>query len=602
MKKLKTRFLLISSYTLIVVFVVLLAVFSISVVRGVYDAQNTRFDRYGKGYGELCSAYSEYKEIQIAIDEFLITGQDGDKVSDMVSGSQEEIHKIFEEMEGSLIEKDELSLEEELHEGIEKYIAYLENIYQLYQSQASQEEVAAELLKGKSYVTQTREAFEKLISLMEERSAQRETEVQESINNVTVAMVVISIVIFLIIIVIELYMTRRIRIPLKKLSDVSKEVANGNLNVSIVKNSEDEFGELMDEFSIMIENMKEQTRIAQEVSSGNLEVEVVPRSEEDMLGNALKDMVEDNNRVLAGIKESALQVTTGSNEVASASQSLAQGTTQQASAIEQISASITEIAQRTKVNATDAASASELVQEAKVGAELGNQQMSHMIQAMEEINDSSENISKIIRVIDDIAFQTNILALNAAVEAARAGNHGRGFAVVADEVRNLAGKSAAAARETAEMIEDSIRKVENGSRLASQTAEALDHIVESVEKIVVLVDGIADASNVQASSVAQIELALSQVSQVVQTNSATSEECAAASEELSNQAERLRQLLTKFHLKQGIKTTEAGSYPLEEDSFYMGDYSEMPSEPAYDNNNYGYQENVLRLGKDYGKY
>lgn len=601
MKKLKTRFLLISSYTLIVIFVILLAVFSILVVRGVYNAENARFDRYGRGYGDLCSAYSEYKDIQIAVDEFLVTGQNGDKVSQTVSDSQEKIHKTFEEMEGCLIEEDELSLEGELHEGIEKYIEHLENVYRLYQNQASEEEVKEELLKGESYGTQTREAFEKLISLMEKRSAEREEAVQQNVSYVTVGMIIFSIAIFLLIIVIEVYMSRRIRIPLKELSDVSKEVAKGNLNVSIETKCEDEFGELMDEFSSMVANMKEQTRIAHEVSMGNLNVDVTPRSSEDMLGNALKEMVDDNNRVMSGIKESTLQVTTGSNEVASASQSLAQGTTEQASAIEQITASIAEIAQRTKVNATDAASASELVQEAKVGAELGNQQMNQMMQAMEEINESSENISKIIRVIDDIAFQTNILALNAAVEAARAGSHGKGFAVVADEVRNLAGKSAAAARETAEMIEDSIQKVENGSKLAAQTAEALDRIVGSVEKIVTLVDGIADASNVQAGSVAQIEIAISQVSQVVQTNSATSEECAAASEELSNQAERLRQLLTKFNLRQGIEAHEG--YSLEGDSFYMGGgYSQTGQEPPYTQDNYGYQENVLSLGKDYGKY
>lgn len=602
MKKLKTRFVLIGSYTLIVIFVILLAVFSILTVRGVYDAENSRFDRYGRGYGVLCSAYSEYKEIQIAIDEFLITSQNGDTVSQTVSASKEKIHETFEEMEGCLVEKDELSLEEELHEGIEKYIEYLGNIYQLYQNKASQQEITEALINGEAYDAQTREAFEKLISLMEERSEESGQQVRENVNSLTLAMIITSIFIFLFIVVIEVYMSRRIRIPLKMLSNVSKEVAKGNLDVSIVKKSEDEFGELMDEFSVMVANMKEQTRIAHEVSMGNLNIEVTPRSNVDMLGNALKEMVDDNNRVISGIKESTLQVTTGSNEVASASQSLAQGSTQQASAIEQITASIAEIAQRTKVNATDAASASELVQEAKVGAELGNQQMNHMMQAMEEINESSENISKIIRVIDDIAFQTNILALNAAVEAARAGNHGKGFAVVADEVRNLAGKSAAAAKETAEMIEDSIQKVENGSKLAAQTAEALDSIVGSVGKIVTLVDGIADASNVQASSVAQIELALSQVSQVVQTNSATSEECAAASEELSNQAERLRQLLTKFNLRQGLESHEG--YSLEGDSFYMGGgISEPVREPSYaQDNNYGYQENVLSLGKDYGKY
>lgn len=600
MKKLKTRSLMIGSYTLIAAVVILLAIFSLFVVRSVYNAGNARFDRYGKGYGELCRGYSQYKEIQLAIDEFLITGQNGDEVLRTVSESTEKIQNLFQMMESCLKEKDELSLEDEIHEGINSYITYLGNVYKLYEDHASQQEITQEILKGKERETQIRKSFEDLIALMDTRSAEHGELVKRNVNYVTVAMIAVSIVVFVVILIVEVYMTRRIRIPLKALSDVSKEVAQGNLNVSIEKKCDDEFGDLMDDLNIMIQNMKEQTRIANEVSIGNLDLDVRPRGREDMLGNALRKMVEDNNRVLSGIKEAAMQVTTGSNEVAGASQSLAQGTTQQASAIEQITASMEEIAQRTKVNATDAASASELVQDAKVGAELGNQQMHHMMKAMGEINESSENISKIIKVIDDIAFQTNILALNAAVEAARAGNHGKGFAVVADEVRNLAGKSAAAARETAEMIEDSIQKVEKGSKLAAQTAEALDHIVGSVEKIVVLVDGIADASNIQAGSVAQIETALSQVSQVVQTNSATSEECAAASEELSNQAERLKQLLSKFQLR---KETHAGCLP-EEDSFRIsGGYPETSQEPSYGQEHYDYPENVIRLGKDeYGKY
>ncbi len=207
-----------------------------------------------------------------------------------------------------------------------------------------------------------------------------------------------------------------------------------------------------------------------------------------------------------------------------------------------------EIAEHTKTNASEANQANELVNSAKDKAVTGNGHMKSMIEAMDEINESSQTISKIIKVIDDIAFQTNILALNAAVEAARAGEHGKGFAVVAEEVRNLAAKSASAASETAEMIESSIASVNNGTALAGEAAEALDEIVNSIDKVVDLISHIAESSNNQATAVSQINTAIGQVSQVVQTNSATSEECAAASEELSSQAAALRNLMSSYTL------------------------------------------------------
>ncbi|MDU5949175.1 MAG: methyl-accepting chemotaxis protein, partial [Paenibacillus macerans] len=203
----------------------------------------------------------------------------------------------------------------------------------------------------------------------------------------------------------------------------------------------------------------------------------------------------------------------------------------------------------TKLNAQNANEANKLAADSKNSALQGNEQMKDMLAAMREINDASSNISKIIKVIDEIAFQTNILALNAAVEAARAGQHGKGFAVVAEEVRNLAARSANAAKETTDMIEGSIDKVQEGTRIADQTAAALQSIVGDIEKVANLVGDIAMASTEQAAAITQINQGISQVSQVIQTNSATSEESAAASEELSSQAALLKQQVAQFKLK-----------------------------------------------------
>lgn len=343
----------------------------------------------------------------------------------------------------------------------------------------------------------------------------------------------------------------RIRKAFKSISKASDELVQGKTDITFENNIHDEFGKIMDNLQKMVDNIKYQAEIAQQVADGDFTVVVEPRSAEDVMGCALKKLVESNHYAIGNIKEAAFLVTTSSSQVASASEDLAQGSTEQASAIEEITASIAAVADGTKKNASQANAAAELMKQAIVNVKKGNDEMNEMVTAMTEINQSSESISKIIKVIDDIAFQTNILALNAAVEAARAGEAGKGFAVVAEEVRNLAAKSAAAAAETAELIEDSIKKVGSGSKIANDTANALQEITQVVTQSENLIVEIAEASNYQATAITQIDQAIDQVSQVVQTNSATSEECAAASVELSNQADRVRELVSAYKLEDG---------------------------------------------------
>lgn len=365
---------------------------------------------------------------------------------------------------------------------------------------------------------------------------------------------------------------------------VCQDLSRGKVDVKIEKKKNDEFGEMLDSLQAVVNSLKEDAELMEHVANGDLTVNITPKSAEDTMGNAIASMVASNREVLGNIRDAAYQVTTSASQVASASEALAQGSTEQASAIEEITASITEIAEKTRQNAVEANEAASLVGTAIADVKKGNEEMQEMMSAMRDINKASESIGKIIKVIDDIAFQTNILALNAAVEAARAGEAGKGFAVVAEEVRNLAAKSAQAAQETAELIEDSIAKIGVGSKIADETYEALEEITRAVAKGESLINGIAEASNYQATAVAQITQAIGQVSQVVQTNSATSEECAAASEELSGQAGRMRELVATYKLGDDAK------------------YSKKIDKKDRSFTTAGHNEQIISLGEGFGKY
>jgi methyl-accepting chemotaxis protein len=297
--------------------------------------------------------------------------------------------------------------------------------------------------------------------------------------------------------------------------------------------------------------IKELLTVANSMADGNLDVELDTHRKDELgdLAKAFMRMSENMNGVLTNINVVAEQVADGAVSAANASTAMSQGATEQASSIEELSASIEQIAAQTRQNADNANEAKVITEAAKENVAHGNAQMYDMLESMSVINESSNSISKIIKVIEEIAFQTNILALNAAIEAARAGQHGKGFSVVAEEVRNLAVRSANATKEITPMIEESIRKIEGGAQIAMVTAESLYAIVGDIEKAAQLVGNIAIATKEQAIGIEQINSGINLFAGVVQNTSLTSDQAAADSEKLSGQAESMKKQVSNFKLK-----------------------------------------------------
>jgi len=393
--------------------------------------------------------------------------------------------------------------------------------------------------------------------------------VTQPIRTVTIVVVIITIVILaLAALLILLFVSRMISKPLVLLSAFMKKAGTvGDLSISAedkaiigkYSNVQDEIGQTISNAASFVNHVTKISNDLEAVAGGDLSLELDILSDKDTMGTSLKDMTDNLNHMFGDINSAASQVSTGAKQVADGALSLAQGSTEQAASVQQLSSSISEISGKTKENADMAMKAASLATTIMQNAEKGSQQMDEMMAAVRDINTASQNISKVIKVIDDIAFQTNILALNAAVEAARAGQHGKGFAVVAEEVRNLASKSAEAAKETGDMIQNSMAKADLGSHIAEDTATSLREIVTGISESSMLVAEIARSSDEQAVGISQVNVGIDQVAQVVQNTSATAEQSAAAAQEMSSQSDLLQRLITQFKLRDAGYTRSISS-------------------------------------------
>ena len=376
--------------------------------------------------------------------------------------------------------------------------------------------------------------------------------------------------------------------PIEEVEDAAKNLSKGLIKNDLTYTGKDEIGVLVESFKVTFKALdamiSDLNRLMAEMAKGNFNVRTA--AEDYYVGDfapllaSIRKMNINLSTTLSRINEASDQVASGSDQVSSGAQALSQGATEQASSIEQLAASINEISQKVVQTAQNSKIASEQVGKAGEELTVSNQRMQDMITAMSEISQSSNEISKIIKTIEDIAFQTNILALNAAVEAARAGSAGKGFAVVADEVRNLASKSAEAAKNTTALIEESIHAVENGTKIADSTANALLQTVESTKVAVDVVDKITQAATEQSNAIQEVTQGIDQISSVVQTNSATAEESAAASEELSSQAEMLKSQVRRFKLRSDASSAASAAYEEEPAAPVDMDYDSEPAASA----------------------
>ncbi len=549
---------------LIVTFVLVTIISSFAGIVGLIQMTNMNssysyaLNNYGFAQGSIGLFNAEFNDSRTIIRDIILYSETMETYSAKLSQTNAKVDAYFGNMKKTMVNKKELSYYNEIKDNLTKYRAVTDQVVVLAKQNKIAEAQTLLTAQGDPLSDKVSTSIETLISENTSEGNKIATNLSSQSVTATIFMIAVILIALVLSLTIALAISRSISKPVKEMAEAAQRMAKGDLSVKINVNSRNEIGQLCTAFAESTASIRSYiadiTNTLGEIEHGNLTIV----SELDYIGDytdlkkAYLGILESLNDTLGQINQAAEQVSSSSDQVSNGAQALAQGATEQASSIEELSASITEISTQVKDNAEHATNASLNVHHVRSEIEISSKHMSDMVTAMSQINDSSSQIRKIIKTIEDIAFQTNILALNAAVEAARAGAAGKGFAVVADEVRNLASKSAEAAKNTTTLIENSMKQVENGTKIADETAKSLLQVVESVKVVSDTVEKISKASSQQADSIGQVTLGVEQISGVVQTNSATAEESAAASEELSGQAQTLKVLVGKFKLRNQI--------------------------------------------------
>ncbi|MCI9452569.1 MAG: HAMP domain-containing protein [Dorea sp.] len=550
MKKLKIRGKLTLGFGLLLIIIIVMNAFSLSNLRGI---SNLSVDLYTGPHMSALSSVALLKDvykIENAADQMLLAA-DGKLTDDYEKACQNIEAELTAIRETGVIDTAMITAFEEKLSALK---ASYEEISRLL-SQQEQWQAQEEMKQLDALAEETTAAAQE-ISVASQAKAEgfKDQAVSQANRSIMIQDVLFAVIVVMSLLV-SYKMSLMITVPLKKLSQGMQEVSEGHLETDFDSLGQDELGILSRQLNATMSNIRQYVEdisfVLGGISNGNISMEI----EREYIGdfeeikNSLNLILDSLNDTVVQLNRCCTQVRVGSENLASNSQTLAQGSTEQTAAVESFKMSLDRVADLTRQDGENAAHVKQISGQAWDVVVQSNRQMDDMVQAMGEIGASSQEIAKVIKIIDDIAFQTNILALNAAVEAARAGETGKGFAVVADEVRNLASKSAEAASSTAEMIEKSALAVEHGIQVADATVQSMKQVGDNVQSMAELLGNIDQSTNEQVEAFAHMVDSMSQISGVVHANAAAAEENSAASRELSEQARIMESLVKRFRTR-----------------------------------------------------